>query len=450
MSSSFTRRNFLRWASAGAGAAAAGAAVWRLGDDPSTVSAGLTPPTGSVPAARARGVETTVARSMVDTVTQGVTATGSIDDRRLVVIEFNGGNDGLSTLVPYGLGSYRDLRSGTAVDAADVMAIDDEFGFHRNLGRLSARGLAAVQGVGSFSPDGSHFEMLRRWWAGDPDGTGAYDTGLLGRLADLIGDPAAAAVAISIGAGTSPALISRTVSTLALPNADAVGYLTGAGSDDAIRYAFQRGFAQLSSQEVDGILGRIRGIGRQTTAFAAEIAAMSTEFDDEDADRIEYPGSALGNGLRLTADLVAADNGVRIVHLPMGADFDTHDNHRDRHANLLDEFDAAVDAFLGDLDRRGIADRVLVMTTSEFGRRAGDGGADGLDHGTASTALLAGPVVAGRYGEHPSLTSLDENDNLVATLGLDSYYASVAEGWFGVPASELFDSAPEIISGLFT
>jgi uncharacterized protein (DUF1501 family) len=145
----------------------------------------------------------------------------------------------------------------------------------------------------------------------------------------------------------------------------------------------------------------------------------------------------------MAARLLAADYGTRIVHVPMRSDFDTHEDHVSRHASLMDELAAALDAFHRDLDRLGISDRVLVMTTSEFGRRAGDNGSGGLDHGTASVALVTGPVTPGRYGQPPSLTELDENDNLVATVGFDSYYGSIAEGWFGVPAGDLFDTTPE-------
>src|SRR4029453_15545634 len=123
--------------------------------------------------------------------------------RRLVVIELDGGNDGLSTLVPYGLGAYRDMRTATAIDAADVLAIDDEVGWSSHLARTAKRGIAAVQGVGARRPDGSHFEMMRRWWRGDPDGSGRYDTGFLGRLADAVGAPEAPAVAVSIGSASS-------------------------------------------------------------------------------------------------------------------------------------------------------------------------------------------------------------------------------------------------------
>jgi uncharacterized protein (DUF1501 family) len=152
----------------------------------------------------------------------------------------------------------------------------------------------------------------------------------------------------------------------------------------------------------------------------------------------------------MAAALVGEDNGVRIVHVPAGGDFDTHEAHLDRHHALLDDLDAGLDAFLADLHRRGIDDRVLVMTTSEFGRRARDNGSDGLDHGAASTMLLAGAVSSGLFGEAPSLTRLDEDDNLVATAGLDSYFGTIAERWLGVPASELFTPAPELIHGLLT
>ncbi len=88
------------------------------------------------------------------------------------------------------------------------------------------------------------------------------------------------------------------------------------------------------------------------------------------------------------------------------------------------------------------------MTISEFGRTARDNGSGGLDHGTAGVALLAGPVAPGVYGEHPSLTDFDDNGDLIATMDFDRYYATVAERWLGVPASEVLDGNPELIEGL--
>jgi uncharacterized protein (DUF1501 family) len=447
MTDHFTRRDFLRWASAGAGAAAVGGVVWRSSSQDPTSPSGADAPDADPPLAARSGSAGTPSQLQAERASPGA---GGTDQRTLVVIELSGGNDGLSTLVPHGIPGYYDLRTTTAVAADELVGFDDETGLHPSLARVGARGLAVVQGVGSWRPDGSHFEMMRRWWAGDNDGTAGHTTGFLGRLADAIGDPAAPAVALTIGAANHPALVSRRVSTLALPTADATGYLVGADPDDVLQSSFQRALHAFGAAPADDgtVLGRLRQVGHRTIEFAGAIDGLADHEDD--ADALEYPGSTLGEGLRLAADLVAADNGVRIIHVPMGADFDTHDDHLGRCAALLDEFDVAVDAFLTDLDRRGLAGSVLVMTTSEFGRRARDNGSSGLDHGTASMAVLLGPVAAGRFGAMPSLLDLDDDDNLVATVGLDSYYATVAEGWFGVPASEVLTGRPEILGGIFT
>jgi uncharacterized protein (DUF1501 family) len=99
--------------------------------------------------------------------------------------------------------------------------------------------------------------------------------------------------------------------------------------------------------------------------------------------------------------------------------------------------------FLGDLEARGLTDRVLVVATmSEFGRRPELYGSGGLDHGTASAALLAGAVSLGRIGKPLDLEQLDEDDNFVATTLMDQYYATLAETWFGVPAGDLLPGSP--------
>jgi uncharacterized protein (DUF1501 family) len=356
----------------------------------------------------------------------------------------DGGNDGLSMVVPYGMGAYYDLRQATGIAADRVLAIDDEVGFPDTMAGLHRRGAAIIQGVGSPTPDGSHFEMMARWWGGDPTRTGAYDTGFLGRLADAIGDPAAGAVAVSTGGGNHPALLARTAATMGISSLDAAGYLAGATDDDPLRRAFQNGLLAMAAGDGDALIARLRAANRQAIGFAGTIVDSSTG----DQDGAGYPETDLGRSLALATRLFSAGTGVRIVHVPMSGDFDTHEGHVDRHSELMRTFDEAINAFLDDLAAKDLADRVLVMTTSEFGRRARDNGSSGLDHGTASNTLLLGPVNAGRYGEHPSLTSLDADDNLVATVGFDQYYATVAESWFGVPASDVLVGGTRPIDGI--
>jgi uncharacterized protein (DUF1501 family) len=366
------------------------------------------------------------------------------DQRRLVIIEMSGGNDGMSTLVPYGMTGYKDLRSRISIDPKDLLRINDQVGLHKNLKALHNRGLAIVQGIGTPNPDGSHFAMMERWWKGDVRGNASLPTGFLGRLADAIAPPDARAVALSIGSGSHPALLSAKAPTLSIPRADVAGALVGANADDKARYSFQQALVEMVAESA-GDRPRLAA-SRRSSRDALGFAGTLHDLKDDAADG--YPGGTLSDGLRLAARLLAADSGLRIVHVPMGADFDTHEDHASRHADLMTNLDASLDAFLADLDRRDLSDHVLVATTSEFGRTARDNASGGLDHGTASCALLAGPVKAGLYGEYSSLTKLAEDGQLIATVGFDQYYATLAESWFGIPASEVLPSGAKPLGGL--
>ncbi len=357
----------------------------------------------------------------------------AIDKRRLVIIEMDGGNDGLSTLVPYGMTGYKDVRSRVAIDPKELLALNDQMGLIKTLAPLQTRGLAVVQGIGTPNPDGSHFAMMDRWWTGDVRGEAKLNTGFLGRLADAIGDPSARAVALSIGSGSHPALRSEKAATLSIPRADIGNALAGAKADDVTRHAFQQALAEMAA-EADGEpvgLAMARHGNRDAVRFAKTLQELPEDKSEG------YPGGTLSDGLQLAARLLHADSAIRITHVPMGADFDTHTDNPGRHPSLMENLAKSIDAFMADLERRGIADQVLIATTSEFGRTVKDNGSNGLDHGTASCALLLGPVKAGLHGEHPSLTKLDGDGQLIATVGFDQYYATIAETWFGVPASDV-------------
>jgi uncharacterized protein (DUF1501 family) len=357
----------------------------------------------------------------------------AIDKRRLVIIEMDGGNDGLSTLVPYGMTGYKDVRSRVAIDPKELLALNDQMGLIKTLAPLHTRGLAVVQGIGTPNPDGSHFAMMDRWWTGDLRGEGKLNTGFLGRLADAIGDPSARAVALSIGSGSHPALRSEKAATLSIPRADIGNALAGAKADDVTRFAFQQALADMATEANGEPVGL--AMARHGNRDAVRFAKTLQELPENQSEG--YPGGTLSDGLQLAARLLHADPAIRITHVPMGADFDTHTDNPGRHPGLMENLAKSIDAFMADLERRGIADQVLIATTSEFGRTVKDNGSNGLDHGTASCALLLGPVKAGLHGEHPSLTKLDGDGQLIATVGFDQYYATIAETWFGVPARDV-------------
>ena len=166
------RRHFLHLLAYGSVGAAGWVANDHLGGpgQPATSVAGRATPTGAGPAEDAAG-----------SASIGVAA---VQDRVLVVLELGGGNDGLSTVVPYADGRYHDLRPLTAIAEDRVLAIDDEVGLHPSLAQTAALPFATVEGVGVAKPDFSHFEMHRRWWQADPDGDDRADAGFLGALCD--------------------------------------------------------------------------------------------------------------------------------------------------------------------------------------------------------------------------------------------------------------------------
>ncbi|GAB2556433.1 DUF1501 domain-containing protein [Nocardia heshunensis] len=366
----------------------------------------------------------------------------ALTDRKLLVIEMAGGSDGLSMTVPYTDSRYRDLRRHTAIAAEQVHAIGDRLGLHPHLKQLAAAGVSVVPGVGTAKPDLSHFEMQHRWQTGDPEGRARTETGFLGRLCDHLGDPTAPAVGVALGVGPSPALACERVTTLSVDHG--TEGLFPVFEDDNVRAAWlaaQRAMAHPDRADAPAF-ARARAGSAAALRFSDVAATLSPAADG-------YPETDLGVQLRLAARLLADDNhGLRIVHVPMGADFDTHTAHPDRYAQLMTDIDDSLAAFRRDLTARGIADRVLIAAYSEFGRRVPDNDSAGLDHGAAGTALLLGPTNPGIFGEPPSLRTLDADDNLRATVDMTEFYATIAESWFGIPATDVLPGTPRPLPGV--
>ncbi len=356
-----------------------------------------------------------------------VAAITEMSERRLVVVELNGGNDGLSTVVPTRDGTLRMLRPDLMRPAEELASFTDSHTLHPGLAALRERGLAVLDGVGTPSPDGSHFEMETRWWRGDAAGDGRIHTGFLGRVCDEL-DVGAPVTGVSIGSGASPALLGEKATTIALPDPSAGWFLQ---EREEWFVNLRRGLESMGTldpAEGDRVAAARRGLD-DALAFAEVLGTI-----DEEDDR-GFPETDLGRRLRTVSALLDADIGVRVAHVPFGG-FDTHDGQMYQHDDLMTDLGASLAALRDDFAARGIDDRTLVVTTSEFGRRPEQNGA-GTDHGTAGPALLCGPVVAGHHGEAPRLDRLDDNGNLVATTMLDDYYATLAETWFGIPAGEV-------------
>lgn len=393
------------------------------GSQPSTTPAGLVSARPSVPDAIVP----------VDTAASNLLTPAPVGERVLVLIELEGGNDGPSTVVPYGSGAYYDARPKLAIPADQVLVIDDEIGLNPNLARLHARQHAIVEGVGPVDGSLSHFEMVARWEQGDLHGNRGLRTGFLARLADQL-DDGSATIGLSVK-GFTPRFNNATASTLSLNNLRQLRVLT---KDDWIFPSYRQA---LTSFQGGPLTTMMAGSWQHLVTIGSALPNEMEEIDEESS--IVSEGGDLGRQLATAAQVIRADLGVRVIHARISG-FDTHEGHQWKHEGLMKKFDAAVDGFLAKLDESDLANRVLVATSSEFGRRVEQNG-NGLDHGAGSSMLLFGPVQPGRFGQAPSLSDLDARGNLKTTVTFDSYLGTLAEQWLGVPAASVLPTSPELL-----
>src|SRR6202011_1613501 len=151
----------------------------------------------------------------------------------------------------------------------------------------------------------------------------------------------------------------------------------------------------------------------------------------------------LAAALQLAAELIVTGTGVKLLHVTLGG-FDTHYTELNRHDDLMGYLDSAVSAFYQDLAAHGVADRVLIATWSEFGRRPKENASGGTDHGAAAPVLLIGdPVKGGLYGQAPSLSHLDPTGNLKYTVDFRSVYQEILGAHLGADPKEILGGSFE-------
>lgn len=350
------------------------------------------------------------------------------EDRRLVLLFLDGGNDGLNTLVEHGNDHYHKARPKLGLRQDEVIRYDDTFGLHPELSAWrflkDAGALAVIHGVGYDRPDLSHFTSRDIWHHGlrdqvTPDGQ--LQSGWVGRLIEAQGADRLPPVAM----GTSEA-------PLLLKNSSGGGLTMR--DLDSLR------IDRTPRIPMEGAVGGpLAKIGQ-----ASKSAYETAEKLQEAAARIPagegYPDTGLGDRLRLAARLVRAEGGPPLCWTKLGG-FDTHALQAGTHASLLRQVGDATAAFLADLARDGSDQRTLLLIYSEFGRRVAENGSAGTDHGTAGPVFaLGGNLVPGLHGTRPDLTDLDKG-NLRHTTDFRAVFSEAVRDWMAWPAQDLFDGA---------
>jgi len=363
-------------------------------------------------------------------------------DRVLVVLSMRGACDGLSLVVPHGDPVYYAARPGIAVPSTRLLAKDGFFGLHPALAPLlpwwTSGKMAAVHATGLPAPNRSHFSAMEEVEDADPgsDKRVGWLNRLIGR--NGTGSPVEA---IQFGDGVPSAAVSGPQPVLVTASADSVQLSAADDADSATkRY---RSMSRMWG-EVPGPLGA----GARTALDVVDQFAPVRNGPSAPANGATYPRGDLGEALASTARTIRADVGAEVITVDHGS-WDHHtwigqpDNGNLRR--MADEFAGCLAAFLTDLGP--LADKVTVVTLSEFGRRVKENANQGLDHGYGNVMFLLGAGVKGRayYGTWPGLTNTTDADLLVTT-DYRSVLSEVVTTRLGASSAQVFPGfSPETV-----
>ena len=366
----------------------------------------------------------------------------------LVSVFLDGGADALQIIRPVNgtqSGLYNDFRPGLRLPAGAGGAFqpDSDWRWHPDAAPLDdiqrglpvggnpTVGMSVFPTIGYSDPDQSHFTSRHYWEVGKLDPN--LRTGWMGRLIDRIGTDDNPLQGLSHG-------------RLALPGP---GHLVEAGGGDRgdrlrplrpgrmgrhrrRRWRCSRPLENLGDLHAAGPAGGRQVAGR-VTQQATGVRTQLSAFGDVTPPPA-YPDHWFGENLAGLAAMLDAGLDIRCAALSAAGGYDTHDNQDASFGEDLGTTAQALKAFQQDLEAKGLADRVITLVWSEFGRRPhenGSGDGAGTDHGAAGSAFLFGKRVKSlNVGGMADLGNLDEDDNIRHTVDFRAVYSKLVDEWF--------------------
>ena len=371
--------------------------------------------------------------------------------RNLVVLYLSGGNDALSTLIPYTDPQYYSRRPTIAIPAAQVLQIGTDgsgkaLGLNPRLPGLrtifNSGRLAIVQRTGYPNSSRSHFEGTDIWSTGDP--RSPQGTGWLGRYLDTLPGPVDPLTAWATTRETPRTLLARTVGVAAIPSVQGYAFASpNTGAD--VQYARESATRISSHLPVDRPhLAFVNGTAQAAFATLDRVAQVGTYTSS-----VAYPNNGFAQALRTIAGAMVKGLGTRVFWVQTGG-YDTHAGQNPNQANgsyatLMTTLNDGLFAFYQDLQNQGLLNDTVVLQFSEFGRRITENGSQGTDHGAAGVMMLmGGSVKGGIYGTAPSLGPTPDNPTLENNGGdvrhetdFRSVYARVIDTWLGASSVEI-------------
>ncbi len=354
-------------------------------------------------------------------------------DRVLVLIQLNGGNDGLNTVIPIQDDIYYQKRPVIGIKATDAFQLNADTALHPGMAGFESMWnegkMRILRNVGYPSPNLSHFRATDIMVSGS-DSNVIETNGWMGRFIDgqypeYLGTSFPHPLAVQIG--TNQSLLFQ-----------------GPNGGMSMNIANMKLFERLASSGkvydetavpntlMGEELSYLRSLSNQSYRFAGVVHEASGRA----SNAVAYPSNnALASNLAIVAKLIKGNLGARVYMVSLSG-FDTHANQLTSHDTLMRRLTAAVTTFYADLAAGGMADKVAAMTFSEFGRRVNQNGSDGTDHGTSAPMFLFGDGIKGGFtGEAPSLTDVDSTGNIKFETDYRQVYSTLMGDWFGVPGT---------------
>jgi uncharacterized protein (DUF1501 family) len=377
--------------------------------------------------------------------------------RIFVVIQLEGGNDGLNTVIPYTNARYYSARPTLAfkdfelVDSSGASTIiSNQFGLHPSMGALKSLydggKVAIINGVGYPDPSLSHFLSMDIWHTANLTGLGSE--GWLGKYVDSALAGVAGLPACSVGGLLPKSFLSQKVVIPSIISFQLYDFLTDpiySGDNLDQLSTFERDAGDGSS--ISTLAGAIDAIALNAVEGAIKVKTQVAGYSSS----VQYPANnPLATGLQMLAQILTTTSESTLVYCTMGS-FDHHADQIDhtdgkpdklsgQHAQLLGWFSDAVKAFHDDMTEHGLADNTLIMQWSEFGRRVNENTSFGTDHGTAAPLFVIGnPVKGGITGSQPSIdpVDLDTAGNMKFAVDFRSVYSTILDRWLDVDSTSI-------------
>jgi len=364
----------------------------------------------------------------------------TVEDRKLIIVQLSGGNDGLNTCIPYRNDIYYQSRPTLSINATDVLRLTDDLGLHPSLTTLrelyDAGELTLINQVGYPNADRSHFRAMDIWHTAS-NADEYWQTGWLGRYLDHTCQGCA-----------SPLKVIETDETLSLA---VKGNQTKAlALKDPKRLYRQTQSATIQQLYTASDPTKIAGNDNLQYMYKTLVETVnSTEYIHQTAQTASsgatYPKTDLGRQLRLIGELIGSGIETRVYYASISG-FDTHVRQKIQHERLLIQLNEALAVLVKDLKRTQHWEHTLIMVFSEFGRRVSQNASAGTDHGKANNVWMIGGQLkkSGIYNTVPDLTGLAEGD-LPHKVDFRSIYATLLRNWLDADDENILNRKYELL-----